>query len=84
MGQLVGDFGEDGELRWGYVGQHSELLKDGVKPGDVRWLMQYLGRVTDDQLRAGLLSSGASEKETESYLKGLRIRIAALQKVAPE
>ena len=70
---------QDGELRWGYVGQHSDLLKEGVKPSDVRWLMQYLGRVTDDQIRTGLLSSGASEKETETYLKGLRIRIGALQ-----
>ena len=46
--------------------------------------MQYLGRVTDDQLRAGLLSSGASEKETETYLKALRIRIGALQKITSE
>ena len=58
--------------------------RDGVKPSDVRWLMQYLGRVTDDQLRAGLLSSGASEKETETYVKGLRMRIGALQKVGSE
>ena len=75
---------KDGELRWGYVGQHSDLLKDGVKPNDVRWLMQYLGRVTDEQLRTGLLSSGASEKDAETYLKALRIRIAALQKITSE
>jgi hypothetical protein len=75
---------KDGELRWGYVGQHSDLLREGVKPSDVRWLMQYLGRVTDDQLRTGLLSSGASEKETETYVQALRIRIGALQKVTTE
>jgi hypothetical protein len=75
---------KDGELRWGYVGQHSDLLKDGVKPNDVRWLMQYLGRVTDEQLRTGLLSSGASDKDAETYLKALRIRIGALQKITSE
>ena len=75
---------KDGNLSWGYVGQHSDLLKDGVKPADVRWLMQYLGRVTDEQLRSGLLSSGASDKEAAIYLKALRIRFAALQIVVPE
>ena len=70
-----------GELRWGYVGQHSSLLKEGVQPEDIRWLMQRLGRVTDDQLKEGLLSSGASPEETEKYVKALRIRIGALQKI---
>jgi hypothetical protein len=69
------------DLRWGYVGQHSGLLKDGVKLSDVRWLMQYLGRVTDDQLRTGLLASGASETEAAEYVKALRMRIGGLQAV---
>jgi hypothetical protein len=72
------------DLKWGYVGQHSDLLKDGPKLTDIRWLMQYLGRVTDNQLRTGLLSSGASETEAETYRKALRIRIAQLQKLAQE
>jgi len=69
---------DDGKLKWGYVGQHSNLLKDGVTLDDARWLMQYLGRVTDDQLRAGLASSGATPAEGEKYLHGLRLRIGAL------
>lgn len=72
---------KDGGLQWGYVGQHSALLKEGVRPADIRWLMQRLSRVTDDQLRAGLLSSGALPDETDKYVKALRIRIDALQKV---
>jgi hypothetical protein len=59
-------------------------LKEGPKLTDIRWLMQYLGRVTDNQLRAGLLTSGASDTETETYEKALRIRIAELQKLAQE
>jgi hypothetical protein len=66
-------------LEWGYVGQHSALMTKDVKPGDARWLLQYLGRVSDGQLRAALISSGASESETETYVKGLRLRIQALQ-----
>jgi hypothetical protein len=72
---------ENGELRWGYVGQHSSLLTKDIRPGDIAWLMQYLGRVTDDQLRAGLLASGASDEETAVYLQALRMRIGELQAV---
>src|SRR5512146_2588114 len=74
----------DGKLDWGYVGQHSSLLKDGVKFEDIRWLLQRLSRVTDDQLRTGLLSSGASDEQAEKYQGALRRRIAALEKVVAE
>lgn len=67
-------------LDWGYVGQHSHVMTEGVTPGDARWLLPYLGRVTDDQLRAGLISSGADERETAKYVQGLRMRINALEK----
>jgi hypothetical protein len=43
--------------------------------------MQYLGRVTDDQLRAGLVSSGATPAETEKYLRALRLRIAGIARL---
>jgi hypothetical protein len=72
---------KNGEVKWGYVGQHSGLQKEDVRPADVQWLMQRLSRVSDDQLRAGLLSSGASSEETEKYVKALRMRIGALQKI---
>jgi hypothetical protein len=75
---------KDGELKWGYVGQHSSLLKEGVTVEHVRWLMQRLSRVSDEQLRAGLAASGASGEETEKYVKALRMRIGELQKIAAE
>jgi hypothetical protein len=73
---------EGDQLKWGYVGQHSSLLKDGVTTDDARWLLQYLGRITDGQLREGLASSGATPTEVEKYVRALRIRIAALQAVS--
>jgi hypothetical protein len=73
-----------GGIHWGYTGQHTGLMIRDVKFGDMAWLMQYLGRVTDDQLRAGLLSSGATEEEAGLYVEALRSRIAQLQKVASQ
>jgi hypothetical protein len=42
---------------------------------DVQWLLQYLGKITDAQLRIGLEASGASPEETASYARSLRQRI---------
>jgi hypothetical protein len=72
---------DGGKLEWGYVGQHSQALKDGVTRDDVRWVMQRLGRVTDRQLADALMSSGATPEECSKYVRALRMRIDALAKV---
>ena len=59
-------------------------LKTGVSRDDVRWLLGRLGRLSDEQLRAGLTASGATVDEREKYVKALRMRIGALQKVVAE
>jgi hypothetical protein len=70
------------EIEWGYRGQHSELMKERIRISDVRWLMQYLGRISDQQLRDGLLASGANAAEADVFTSALRTRIEALRKIA--
>jgi hypothetical protein len=45
----------------------------------VRWLSRYLARITDDQLRAGLRASGATDEETDCFTRAIRERIKQLQ-----
>jgi hypothetical protein len=73
---------KDGEIEWGYRGTHTDRMTDEIRPADVRWLMQYLGRLTDAQLHAGLRSSGATRDEAYFYTKALRLRIQQLHDVA--
>jgi hypothetical protein len=75
---------KNGELHWGYVGQHSALLTKGVGYRDVRWLLQYLSRLSDEQLRTALAASGASAEQAALYEKGLRMRIEALQRLVAD
>ncbi|HEY8461239.1 MAG TPA: hypothetical protein VIM99_12710 [Blastocatellia bacterium] len=70
------------EVEFGYSGQHSSTFKGGIRVSDVQWLMQYLGRITDDQIRAGLRASGATPAEVESFTRSLRDRINQLKNVA--
>jgi hypothetical protein len=73
---------KDGDLDWGFKGQHTGSFKDDLRLEDVRWVTRYLGRITDAQLRAGLVASGASPYEVRCYQRALRARIEQLRSVA--
>jgi hypothetical protein len=48
----------------------------------VRWLMQYLGRITDAQLTAALKAAGANNADAACFTRALRARIEELRKAA--
>jgi hypothetical protein len=73
---------EDGTVEWGYLGQRTEDATEGITVEDVRWLHAFVGRITDEQIRAGLRASGATDEETEIFTRALRGRIRLLGRVA--
>lgn len=73
---------ENNEVEFGYGGQHTRDFNTGIRVGDVQWLLQYLGRVTDAQIRTGLSASGADSEDMECFTKELRKRINQLQDAA--
>ena len=73
---------ENGVVKWGYIGQRTEDATDGISVEDVRWLYQYLGQLTDEQIREGLLASGATGEEVESFTRAIRERINQLKRVS--
>ncbi len=73
---------KDGEVEWGYKGTHTDRMRDNIRPDDVRWLMRYLGRLSDPQLHAGLIASGATRDEAYFYTRALRMRIRQLQDIS--
>jgi hypothetical protein len=72
---------EGGVVQWGYTGQRTDEATEGITVEDVRWLQRFVGRVTDEQLRAGLLVSGATEAEADCFTRALRERIEQLRRV---
>ncbi len=73
---------EDGVVKFGYVGQRTEDIAAGITAADVRWLHQYLARITDRQLSAALEASGATEPEREQFRAAVRERITQLGRLA--
>lgn len=67
---------------FGYHGQHSADFWRDIRVSDVRWLMTHLGSITDAQIRAGLLASGATATEEDCFCRELRNRIERLRAIA--
>ncbi|MEO6237433.1 MAG: hypothetical protein ABIQ52_10585 [Vicinamibacterales bacterium] len=70
----------EGFVQFGYTGQRTADARASIRVEDVEWLCRYLGRITDDQLRAALAASGATDEETGSFAVSLRDRITQLQR----
>ena len=71
-----------GGLDWGYTGQHSGDFRRTIAVKDIQWLMRYLGRISDRQIRDGLRASGALDSEVDVFTRALRARIDRLRQVA--
>ena len=70
---------KNGIVEWGYSGQHSGDWTRGIPVAHVQWLMQYLGRITDAQITAGLVACGADPAEVKTYSAAVRDRINQLK-----
>lgn len=68
-------------LEWGYKGQHTDDFTRTISPRDVHWLLRYLGRVTDRQIRDGLRASGATPQEAHIFTSSIRSRINQLRTI---
>ena len=72
----------EGVVEWGYTGQRTDEATEGITVEDVRWFYARLRRITDAQLRDGLLASGASVEEAECFTRALRERLERLRLIA--
>lgn len=80
----TGDFikgTERGFVEFGYSGKHTSDFKKGIRVSDVKWLLGYIGRITDQQLRDGLRASGATPDEIEIFTRAIRNRINQMRRL---
>jgi hypothetical protein len=75
--------GVDGEfVRFGYTGQRTSDITEGIRVSDVRWSMRTLGRLTDPQIAAAVAASGGTPEEVACFTRALRQRLNRLGEVA--
>ena len=69
---------EGDQVKFGYSGQRTADVAEGIRTSDVRWLHSYISRLSDDQIRSSLEASGASQEEATVFTRALRERIDQL------
>jgi len=72
----------DGSFEWGYEGKRRKDITEDIRPADIQWLLTYLGKITEEQIRSGLAASGATPVEIDCYSQNLLKRIELLQQAA--
>ena len=72
---------KNGFVEFGYSGQRTEDIREGIKVSDVSWVLSYLGRISDAQIRTGLFASGATQEEARCFTSAIRERIRKLQEI---
>lgn len=66
-------------VEWGYSGQHTSDITDNISVSDVKWCLQYIGRISDRQIIAALWAAGATLGEVKCFSKAIRDRINQLK-----
>jgi hypothetical protein len=75
--------GVDGDfVRFGYSGQRTSDIAEGIRVSDVQWLVQYLGRLNAPQVEAAVRASGGSAEEARRFRRALLDRVDQLKHVA--
>ena len=73
---------KDGVVSWGYAGQRTADAVDNITTADVRWLHQYLGAISNEQIAAALRASGGTDQEVADFTTAIRARIDLLGRTA--
>ena len=75
--------GPNGQIvSWGYAGQRTADAADNITTADVRWLHQYLGAISDEQIAAALRASGGTDQAVAGFTRAIRARIDLLGRTA--
>ena len=71
--------GVDGDfVRFGYTGQRTADIAEGIRVSDVQWLLQALGALTEAQIAAAVEASGGTPEEVTVFSRALRARLDRL------
>jgi hypothetical protein len=70
-----------GNVGFAYGGKHENDIGNDIPVEHVRWLMKYLSRVSDAQVRSGLKASGASPHEIRCFSQSIRSRIEQMRRI---
>jgi len=77
--------GSDGEfLQFGYTGQRTSDIAEGIRVSDARWLLDRLGGLSEAQIADAVRASGGNHEEVTVFSRALRVRLDRLTVAATQ
>jgi hypothetical protein len=73
---------DGGYVHFNYEGKKTSQTARNIKVENVRWFVDRMGALTDDQLRAAAEAAGATPDESVCFVNGIRSRLNQLKTVA--
>lgn len=70
------------QVVFGWKGAINDGFSTGIPPAHVVWLLERLGKIPDEEIRAWLRSAGGSDADVDCFAKSLRSRIEQLRGAA--
>ena len=72
--------GVDAEfVRFGYTGQRTADIAEGIRVSDARWLLTTLDRLSEPQIADAVRASGGTPEEVTIFARALRTRLDRLR-----
>jgi hypothetical protein len=72
----------NGSVTFGYAGQRTGDIANGISVGHARWFYQYARRLTTRHLVDGLMASGATSDEASRFARAFLDRIEQIGRAA--
>jgi hypothetical protein len=69
---------DGGVVRFGYTGQRTADIAEGIRVSDVQWLLRTLGGLTEMQIADAVRASGGTPEEVAIFARALRARLDSL------
>jgi hypothetical protein len=65
-------------VRFGYTGQRTGDIAEGIRVSDVRWFVGVVGGLRESQIADAVRASGGTPEEIAIFSRALRTRLDAL------
>ena len=69
-------------IRFGYTGQRTSDIADGIRISDAQWLLDRLDRLSEAQIADAVRASGGTADDAETFSRALRVRLDRLGEAA--
>jgi hypothetical protein len=79
--EYIAGVNDSGYVDFAYAGFHQELVRSRIRPADVRWASELLGRLSEGQWQDAFRAGGYEPDAAARFIGKLRASVTAGQRI---